>query len=98
MLVASILAPMISDAFTDSLRPLIAFAVGLFPTKEIFDFVRGQARKNLNLTTSSQPAEQANLHRLQGASETMVSRLVDEGIESAEQLASYDPFKTPAKN
>jgi hypothetical protein len=93
MLVASILAPMISGAFTPSLKPLIAFAVGLFPTKEIFDFVRGQARKDLNLTTSAQPAEQPNLHKLQGVSETMVSRLIDEGIESAEQLASYDPFK-----
>ncbi len=93
MLVASILAPMISGAFTDSLKPLIAFAVGLFPTKEIFDFVRGQARKDLNLTISAQPAEKPNLHKLQGASETMVSRLIDEGIESAEQLASYDPIK-----
>jgi len=93
MLVAATLAPMVSGAFAESLRPLIAFAVGLFPTKEIFDFVRGQARKNLNLTISAQPTEKPNLHKLQGASEAMVGRLIDEGIESAAQLASYDPIK-----
>jgi len=93
MLVASILAPMLSAPFTDSLKPTIAFAVGLFPTKELFDFIKGQARKQLNLTMSAQPAEAPNLYKLQGLSEGLVDRLVSEGIESASQLATADPVK-----
>ena len=93
MLVTSVLAPMLSGAFTESLRPGIAFAIGLFPTKELFDFARGQARKHLNMTMSAQPAELPNLHKLQGLSEGMVDRLLDQGIESVAQLATADPIK-----
>lgn len=84
---------MLSAAFADSLKPAIAFAVGLFPTKELFDFARGQARKRLDIAMSAQPAEAPNLYKLQGLSEGMVDRLLDQGIESAAQLATADPIK-----
>jgi hypothetical protein len=53
MLVASVVAPMVSAAFAGPLKPTVAFAVGLFPTTELFDFVKGQARKGLNMSMSA---------------------------------------------
>lgn len=93
MLTASIIAPMASAPFTESLRPTVAFAIGLFPTKEVLDFVKGQARKQMGMTLSAQPAEPPTLHKLQGLSEGMIDRLLSEDIESAYQLATADPVK-----
>ncbi len=93
MLVASVLAPILSKPFADPLKATVAFAVGAFPVKELLELVKGQARDRLKFSGSLQPAEQPTLHRLQGLSESMIERLLAEGFESAEHLATADPIK-----
>jgi hypothetical protein len=93
MLVAIVIAPMLTAAFADAARPFLAFTIGAFPIRELQDFIRGQARNKLNLTAQSEPVEQPTLHHLQGITSNMLQRLQDEGIHSVAHLAGADPIK-----
>ncbi len=93
MLVAPIIAPLLSTPFTTSLKPAIAFGIGAFPIQELYNFIKGQTSTKLNSVGSRQPTEKPNLFMLQGLSEGMVDRLIDEGFESAAQVATADPIK-----
>src|SRR3974390_1301084 len=44
MIVSPLLAPIITIAFTDTLRPLVAFGIGAFPLNTLANFIKGQAR------------------------------------------------------
>ena len=93
LVLAPILAPMVTAAFTDSLQPVLAFGVGAFPVATLLNFIKGQARTKLNITGLSEPAEGPTLQYLQGITPTMLQRLKDSGFESVEHLAGADPIK-----
>jgi hypothetical protein len=93
LVLAPILAPMVTAAFTDSLQPVLAFGVGAFPVATLLNFIKGQARTKLNITGLSEPAEGPTLQYLQGITPTMLQRLQDSGFESVEHLAGADPIK-----
>jgi hypothetical protein len=93
MLIASILAPIVSKPFADSLKLAVAFAIGAFPVRQLFDFVSNQAKDRLKLGQTELPKEKSTLRKLHDLSEDMVDRLENEGFESASQLATADPIK-----
>jgi hypothetical protein len=93
LVLAPILAPMVTAAFTDSLQSVIAFGIGTFPVATLLNFVKGQARTKLNITGLSEPAEGPTLQYIQGITPTMLQRLQDSGFESVEHLAGADPIK-----
>jgi hypothetical protein len=93
MLVAPALAPLIGGAFTDALKPLLGFAIGTFPVVALQDFIKRQAKEKFNLAGSAEPTEGPTLNQLEGMTDGMLARLLNEGYESVQQLASADPFK-----
>ena len=93
-LIAGVLAgPALSAALADPLRTPVAFAVGAFPLAWIQSAFRGLARKRLEGLIEDQPAEQATLQLLQGATGPIVERLAEEGITSTQHLALADPLR-----
>ena len=93
MLIASILAPIVSKPFADSLKLAVGFAIGAFPVRQLFDFVSNQAKDRLKVSQTELPKEKSTLRKLHDLSEGMVDRLENEGFESASQLATADPIK-----
>ena len=93
MLVAPALAPLIGGAFTDALKSLLGFAIGTFPVVALQDFIKRQAKDKFNLAGSVEPTEGPTLNQLEGMTDGMLGRLLNEGYESVQQLASADPFK-----
>jgi hypothetical protein len=93
MLVATALAPLLSSALTVSLKPLLGFAIGTFPISALQDFIKRQAKDKFNLSGSAEPTEGPTLNLLEGMTDGMLARLLNEGYESIQQLANADPFK-----
>ena len=92
MLIVAALAPLVSLPAADSLHPLIGFAIGAFPLSALQDFVKRQA-KDRGLSSSAEPTEAPTLNLLQGMTDGMLDRLLNEGYEGIQQLANTDPFK-----
>jgi len=92
-LLTPVIAPLMTAAFNDALKLLIAFVIGAFPVQSLLDFLKGQARSKLQITGQSEPVEAPTLNRLQGMTSSMLQRLQSEGFESVEHVAGADPFK-----
>lgn len=70
-----------------------AFLVAVFPVDSLQTLVRNLARKYFPSLISDSPAEPPTLQALQGMTERAINRLADEGIDSTEKLAYYDPLR-----
>jgi hypothetical protein len=92
-LLAPILTPLVTSAFAPSLQALVGFLIGAFPAATLLGFAKSVAQKNLNIVSSSEPAEQPNLQYLQGLTKDLIDRLAEEGFQSAEHLAQADPIR-----
>jgi hypothetical protein len=93
MLVAPALAPLLGGALTDPLKPLLGFVIGTFPVSALQDFIKRQAKDKFNLSGAAEPTEGPTLNLLEGMTDGMLTRLLNEGYESIQQLANADPFK-----
>jgi hypothetical protein len=93
MVMASILAPLISQAFAPGVAGPVAFGLGLFPIKDTVDYVRNMVRKKLEITMTSDTVKGPSLSLVQGLNKEVIDRLEEEGITSTVELAFYDPIK-----
>jgi len=93
MVLASILAPLICQAFQPAVAAPVAFGLGLFPIKDTVDFVRQTTKKKLELSVTSDAAKGLPLSLVQGLNNEAIDRLGEEGISTTVQLAYYDPIK-----
>jgi len=93
MVLASILAPLVSKAFTTGVAEVVAFGVGAFPLKDTFDYLKSMTRKKLDLTADPEEVKQLPLGLVQGLDRLAVERLEEEGITSLVDLAYFDPVK-----
>jgi hypothetical protein len=62
-------------------------------TSPLQDFIKRQAKDKFNLAGSAEPTEGPTLNQLEGMTDGMLTRLLNEGYESVQQLANADPFK-----
>jgi hypothetical protein len=93
MILASILAPLVSQAFTPAVGMPVAFGLGLLPIKDIVDFARESAKKKLEMKTIAPAPKGTDLSLVQGLNKDVIDRLEEEGITSTVELAYYDPIK-----
>lgn len=92
MLVAGVLGYIVSLGLMPDVAIAVAFGIGVFPLQTLQRFVTERAQRSLQFGEEEQPAEKADLHKLQGASRTVINRLGEEGIDSVEHLAFADPI------
>jgi hypothetical protein len=71
----------------------LAFLIAVFPVDSLQSFVRNLARNRMHGLIAEAPAQPPTLHHLQGMTERAISRLAEEGIDSAQRLAYCDPLK-----
>ena len=93
MVLASILAPLVCQAFTPAVAAPVAFGLGLFPIKDTVDFVRNAAKKKLEISIASVADTDIPLTLVEGMNKNVIDRLEEEGITSTVELAYYDPVK-----
>ncbi len=93
MILASILAPLVCQAFTPAVGAPVAFGLGLLPIKDTVDFARESAKKKLEMSTTTQASKAPPLSLVQGLNKDVIDRLEEEGITSTVELAYYDPIK-----
>jgi len=93
MILASILAPLVGQAFTPAIGAPVAFGLGLLPIKDTVDFARESAKKKLEMNTAAQTPNGPALGLVQGLNKDVIDRLEEEGITSTVELAYYDPIK-----
>jgi len=93
MIVAAIVAPLLSAAFAPGVNVAVAFGIGVFPLKDSLDAAKDFAKKRLQPLQTAKPSEGPTLHKLQGFTEEIIDRLAEEGITSAEHLAYADPIR-----
>ena len=93
MILASILAPLVCQAFTPAVGAPVAFGLGLLPIKDTVDFARESAKKKLEMGTTTQASKGPALSLVQGLNKDVIDRLEEEGITSTVELAYYDPIK-----
>jgi len=93
MIAGCIVGPLASKAATEGLKPIVAFGFGLLPLQTIFEFFKEYVMKKAGVSSAQVPSAAPNLHNLQGMTEGMISRLEEEGIDSAQSLAYADPFR-----
>jgi hypothetical protein len=93
MVLASILAPLISKIFIPDVGPFIAFGLGLFPLKDTFDYVRNLVKKRLEIVVDPEEVKGLPMGLVEGLNKKVVDRLDEEGITSIVDLAYSDPIK-----
>ena len=93
MILASILAPLVCQAFTPAVGAPVAFGLGLLPIKDTVDFARESAKKKLEMSATDQPPSGPALSLVQGLNKDVIDRLEEEGITSTVELAYYEPIK-----
>jgi hypothetical protein len=93
MVLASILAPLICQAFQPAVAAPVAFGLGLFPIKDTVDFVRQNTKRKLELSVIADTAKGLPLSVVQGLNNEAIDRLEEEGISTTVQLAYFDPIK-----
>jgi hypothetical protein len=93
MVLASILAPLVCQAFTPAVAAPVAFGLGLFPIKDTVDFVRNAAKKKLEISVAPEAGKDIPLTLVEGMNKNVIDRLEEEGITSTVELAYYDPVK-----
>lgn len=85
--------PVVSAVFAAQIREpgdlVLAFVVGVFPLQKLAQLARATAQQHLKL--GNEPAEQPNLHKLQGLTRDVIGRLEEEGCFSTQHLANADP-------
>jgi hypothetical protein len=91
LFLAPVIAPLVGDAFTESVKLLVAFGIGAFPVKTLIDFVKGRARTQLNI--GAEETEKPTLQLLQGMTSDLLQLVQDQGFESVEHLAGADPVR-----
>jgi hypothetical protein len=92
LLTSSLLAGFLGTAGRFGQNPLVDFGIGSLPTVEIVRWIQSFSRRHLGVRQQIEHAESPTLHHLQGATQTVINRLGEEGIESAHHLAYADPF------
>jgi hypothetical protein len=85
--VAALFAPVLSKPFSEELGLAVALAVGAFPLRDLWSYVRSK----VDVPSSQGPVEAPTLQLLQGMSGEIRDRLRDESIDSVGQLAFTDP-------
>lgn len=93
MILASLLAPLLSQAFVPAAANAVAFGIGIFPLKDSFDFAKNFAKKRLEVVSIPFAFERPTLDKLQGLTEDVIERLREEGITSSVCLAYTDPIR-----
>jgi hypothetical protein len=93
MILASFIAPLLSQAFVASAAYAVAFGIGVFPLKDSFETVRDLAKKRLGVLSTIPVFEGSTLDKLQGLTEDVIERLGEEGITSSVHLAYTDPIR-----
>lgn len=93
MILASILAPLVSGAFTPAIAPIVAFGLGLFPIRDTVEFMRESTKKRLEINKGDPSSSGPALTLVQGLNKDVIDRLEEEGISSTVELAYYDPIK-----
>jgi hypothetical protein len=92
LLASSLLAGFVGTTGRLGAQPLLDFAIGFLPTLEAVRWLQSHARRFLGAKEPILPAESPTLHFLEGATQRVIHRLNEEGIESTHQLAYADPF------
>jgi hypothetical protein len=93
MVLASILAPLVSRAFAPEMGQFVAFGLGLFPLKDTFEYARNMAKKKLEITVDPDEIKGLPMGLVEGLNKQVVDRLDEEGITSVVDLAYSDPIK-----
>jgi hypothetical protein len=93
LLIAPVLGYLVSLPFTDSMKALIGFILGVFPARTLLDYLKGLAEKNIRIDADARPSQEPTLHKIQGMTKDMIESLSSEGILSAAHLAAADPIK-----
>jgi hypothetical protein len=93
MVLASILAPLVSKAFAPEVGQFVAFGLGLFPLKDTFEYARNMAKKKLEISVDPEEVKGLPMGLVEGLNKKVVDRLDEEGITSIVDLAYSDPIK-----
>jgi hypothetical protein len=93
MVLASILAPLVSRAFAPEMGQFVAFGMGLFPLNDTFEYARNMAKKKLEISVDPEEVKGLPMGLVQGLNKKVVDRLDEEGITSIVDLAYSDPIK-----
>ncbi len=93
MVLASILAPLVSRAFAPEMGQFVAFGLGLFPLKDTFEYARNMAKKKLEISVDPDEVKGLPMGLVEGLNKKVVDRLDEEGITSIVDLAYSDPIK-----
>jgi hypothetical protein len=93
MVLASILAPLVSKAFAPEVGQFVSFGLGLFPLKDTFEYARNMAKKKLEISLEPEEVKGLPMGLVEGLNKKVVDRLDEEGITSIVDLAYSDPIK-----
>lgn len=93
LLIAPILGYLVGAPLNDSGKLMAGFAVGVFPLKQLLDFVQSRGAKLLNIDPAKVAVESPTLQHLQGITKEMLDILNDECIHSCQHLAQANPIK-----
>lgn len=93
LLMAPILGYLVGAPLNDSGKLMAGFAVGVFPLKQLLDFVQSRGAKLLNIDPAKVEVEGSTLQHIQGMTKEMLDILDDECIHSSQHLAQADPIK-----
>lgn len=93
VLIAGSLGYIFSLGLQADLAIFTAFSVGVFPIKSLKNFLATKFLKQMQFSEKKQVAENPELHKIKGMTETVINRLGEEGIDSIQHLAYCDPIK-----
>lgn len=93
LLVGSLSAWFITQAFAAGLQLPLAFAIGAFPLRPLRDYFIAFAQKHLQSPAALVPSEAPTLHAVQGMTGDTIERLAEEGITSTQHLALANPIR-----
>jgi len=93
ILITGALGYLLVNGATAPLQLGLAFGIGIFPLRTVWRAVLGRTGGGLRSPAATTPADRPNLQHLQGATETFIHRVGEEGINSTEHLAHADPVK-----
>lgn len=89
ILVGAILGPLVATPVKAPGDLLVAFAIGAFPIKALWEWVQSKAP----ITTAKPLAPAQDWSALQGASSTLLDRLEGQGIDTIAALAVVEPVR-----
>jgi len=93
LLIAPILGYLVSLPLNDSGKLMAGFVVGVFPVRELLEFLQVRGTKLLDIQSAKPKVEDPTLHNIQGMTNGILEILNEECIHSAQHLAQADPIK-----